>query len=107
MEVVGGAPQYNQKGKVGPTCVAVYLSVYLSVYQLLILCVFDVQVFIFSVDKNMLQVVSEVSGKEVRSHLALASSIQNNGIFITLRVCLCVCLCSWDLISAPVCVLLI
>ena len=33
-------------------------------------CLFDVQVFIFTVDKSMLRVVSEVSGKEVRSHLA-------------------------------------
>uniref|UniRef100_A0A671XVA7 Integrin subunit alpha 4 n=1 Tax=Sparus aurata TaxID=8175 RepID=A0A671XVA7_SPAAU len=40
MEVVGGAPQYNQKGKV----------------------------FIFTVDKSMLQVVSEVSGKELGSY---------------------------------------
>lgn len=39
-EVVGGAPQYNQKGKV----------------------------FIFAVDNNMLQVVSEVSGKELGSY---------------------------------------
>lgn len=29
VEVVGGAPQYNQKGKVGPTCAAAHLSVYL------------------------------------------------------------------------------
>lgn len=34
------------------------------------MCLFDVQVFIFTVDKSMLQVVSEVSGKEVRSLLA-------------------------------------
>ncbi|XP_036965569.1 integrin alpha-4 [Acanthopagrus latus] len=40
MEVVGGAPQYNQKGKV----------------------------FIFTVDKSMLRVVSEVSGKELGSY---------------------------------------
>uniref|UniRef100_A0AAQ4REZ0 Integrin subunit alpha 4 n=1 Tax=Gasterosteus aculeatus aculeatus TaxID=481459 RepID=A0AAQ4REZ0_GASAC len=39
-EVVGGAPQYNQKGKV----------------------------FIFTVDAKMLQVVSEVSGKELGSY---------------------------------------
>ncbi|KAM8856227.1 integrin alpha-4 isoform 2-T5 [Spinachia spinachia] len=39
-EVVGGAPQYNQKGKV----------------------------FIFTVDKKMLRVVSEVSGKELGSY---------------------------------------
>eukprot|EP00064_Thunnus_orientalis_P017274 superscaffoldBa00003626_g17354 len=39
-EVVGGAPQYNQKGKV----------------------------FIFAVDNNMLRVVSEVSGKELGSY---------------------------------------
>lgn len=35
----------------------------------------------------MLQVVSEVSGKEVRSHLALASSIQNRCILIPWFVC--------------------
>ncbi|XP_070771040.1 integrin alpha-4 [Enoplosus armatus] len=40
VEVVGGAPQYNQKGKV----------------------------FIFTVDNNMLRVVSEVSGKELGSY---------------------------------------
>ncbi|XP_029314915.1 integrin alpha-4 isoform X2 [Cottoperca gobio] len=40
VEVVGGAPQYNQKGKV----------------------------FIFAVDNNMLRVVSEVSGKELGSY---------------------------------------
>ncbi|XP_054471000.1 integrin alpha-4 [Anoplopoma fimbria] len=40
VEVVGGAPQYNQKGKV----------------------------FIFTVDRNMLRVVSEVSGKELGSY---------------------------------------
>ncbi|XP_022059328.2 integrin alpha-4 isoform X2 [Acanthochromis polyacanthus] len=40
MEVVGGAPQYNQKGKV----------------------------YIFTVDSNMLRVVSEVSGKELGSY---------------------------------------
>uniref|UniRef100_A0A4W6DIB5 Integrin subunit alpha 4 n=1 Tax=Lates calcarifer TaxID=8187 RepID=A0A4W6DIB5_LATCA len=40
VEVVGGAPQYNQRGKV----------------------------FIFTVDDNMLRVVSEVSGKELGSY---------------------------------------
>ncbi|XP_035532418.1 integrin alpha-4 [Morone saxatilis] len=40
VEVVGGAPQYNQKGKV----------------------------FIFTVDNNMLRVISEVSGKELGSY---------------------------------------
>ncbi|XP_076602974.1 integrin alpha-4 [Chaetodon auriga] len=40
VEVVGGAPQYNQKGKV----------------------------FIFTVDNKMLRVVSEVSGKELGSY---------------------------------------
>ncbi|XP_068592739.1 integrin alpha-4 isoform X2 [Cebidichthys violaceus] len=40
VEVVGGAPHYNQKGKV----------------------------FIFTVDSNMLRVVSEVSGKELGSY---------------------------------------
>ncbi|XP_056280936.1 integrin alpha-4 isoform X2 [Pseudoliparis swirei] len=40
VEVVGGAPQYNQKGKV----------------------------FIFTIDSNMLQVVSEVSGKQLGSY---------------------------------------
>ncbi|XP_044072995.1 integrin alpha-4 [Siniperca chuatsi] len=40
VEVVGGAPQYNQKGKV----------------------------FIFTVDNTMLRVVSEVSGKELGSY---------------------------------------
>uniref|UniRef100_A0A3P8RUZ0 Integrin subunit alpha 4 n=1 Tax=Amphiprion percula TaxID=161767 RepID=A0A3P8RUZ0_AMPPE len=40
VEVVGGAPQYNQKGKV----------------------------YIFTVDANMLRVVSEVSGKELGSY---------------------------------------
>ncbi|KAM6955389.1 integrin alpha-4 isoform 2-T2 [Lycodopsis pacificus] len=40
VEVVGGAPQYNQKGKV----------------------------FIFTIDSNMLRVVSEVSGKELGSY---------------------------------------
>ncbi|XP_039673682.1 integrin alpha-4 isoform X2 [Perca fluviatilis] len=40
VEVLGGAPQYNQKGKV----------------------------FIFVVDNNMLRVVSEVSGKELGSY---------------------------------------
>ncbi|XP_059198990.1 integrin alpha-4 [Centropristis striata] len=40
MEVVGGAPQYNQKGKV----------------------------FIFAVDNTMLRVISEVSGKELGSY---------------------------------------
>ncbi|XP_069563018.1 integrin alpha-4 [Brachyistius frenatus] len=40
MEVVGGAPQYNQKGKV----------------------------YIFSADNNMLRVISEVSGKELGSY---------------------------------------
>lgn len=46
-------------------------------------CLCDGQVFIFTVDNKMLRVVSEVSGKEVRSHLALASSIQNNVILST------------------------
>ncbi|XP_037645899.1 integrin alpha-4 isoform X1 [Sebastes umbrosus] len=40
VEVVGGAPQYNQKGKV----------------------------FIFAVDNNMLRIVSEVAGKELGSY---------------------------------------
>ncbi|KAM3608330.1 uncharacterized protein V6R79_023077 [Siganus canaliculatus] len=40
VEVVGGAPQYNQKGKV----------------------------YIFSIDRNMLRVVSDVSGKELGSY---------------------------------------
>ncbi|XP_030613668.1 integrin alpha-4 [Archocentrus centrarchus] len=40
VEVVGGAPQYNQKGKV----------------------------FIFAVEDNMLQIVSQVSGKELGSY---------------------------------------
>ncbi|KAM9850441.1 integrin alpha-4 [Aulostomus maculatus] len=40
VEVVGGAPQYNQRGKV----------------------------FIFSVDDNMLRIVAEVSGKELGSY---------------------------------------
>ncbi|KAK9538007.1 hypothetical protein VZT92_005570 [Zoarces viviparus] len=40
VEVVGGAPQYNQKGKV----------------------------FIFTIESNMLRVVSEVSGKELGSY---------------------------------------
>lgn len=43
-------------------------------------CLCAVQVFIFAVDNNMLRIVSEVAGKEVRSHFALASFIQNNGI---------------------------
>ena len=112
VEVVGGAPQYKQKGKVGATWWAVchgclllrekfFVFCWTFVDYLVTVCVWDVQVFIFKIDRNWLQVVSQVSGTEVRgSCLALAACIQNSGIFSIL----CMCSCSWDLTLAPACV---
>lgn len=53
-------------------------------------CLFDVQVFIFTVDKSMLRVVSEVSGKEVRSHLAWPPPFTTVE-YLMLSSCVCVC----------------
>lgn len=49
----------------------------------------------------MLRVISAVSGKEVRSHLALASSIQN---IEYLALSMCVCLCAAGLLLRLQCV---
>lgn len=96
-EVVGGAPQYNQKGKVRhkkgqnhksfPSSACIWLSVVLFV---------SLQVFIFTIDNSRLRIVFELPGKEVGHEDFRPALIPE---YIALKQ---MSSCSLDLILAPV-----
>lgn len=116
VEVVGGAPQYNQRGKVAPVPFCLYYYLYVCTSSkhltstwwekflcsiLVFVCIVHVQVYIFTIENNHLRIVSDVAGEEVSSCLAIPFSVHRKSVTQQF-VCVCVCLCSWDPTLAPV-----